>query len=389
MVGAAVTDCYRSMTMNWTSGAVGRLRTWTTGLTHVAAARPWPRTVPASVLPGTELIHLGGGESLPCPDADRLPLDPAMRRLGLGTSSLALPPARVHLLRDVVVRPGSRVVATPDGRIVAESVTQDMVGTAPLDPAEMRPPEVEIDGTVAVFRSPWDSRYHTLIDHLPRAALLIHPALHRVGPMTVVHDGPLTPLEDWLLPQMSGRNVHLRQVEPGTAIRADRVVLPAYVTRPCAGAVPSWYRRWAGKVVDDGVGDGPRRMFADPRGADGRGLVANRDELDPVLERHGIVAVDPDEVPVGTLLSLYREADLVVGVHGSGLSHALFSRRAHVVELLRSATVVPRLYYLAASTGLPYDYVPTRDAVPADGADDGDTVVVDVEWLDALLTRIS
>jgi capsular polysaccharide biosynthesis protein len=121
------------------------------------------------------------------------------------------------------------------------------------------------------------------------------------------------------------------------------------------------------------------------------GLVVNRDELDPVLERHGIVAVDPDEMAVRHLLSLYREADLVVGVHGSGLSHALFSRRAHLVELLRAPTMVPRIYYLAASTGLPYDYVPTRDAIPADGdlAADRTAVVVDVEWLDALLTRLS
>ena len=95
-----------------------RVRSWAGRL---GGSRRWPRTVPATVLPGTELIHLGGGESLPCPDAARLPLDDAARRLGLGTTTLALPPARVHVLRDAVVCPSSRVVRSADGRIVAES----------------------------------------------------------------------------------------------------------------------------------------------------------------------------------------------------------------------------------------------------------------------------
>ena len=366
-----------------------RVRNWAGRL---GGSRRWPRTVPATVLAGTELIHLGGGESLPCPDADRLPLDPAVRRLGLGTAALALPPARVHVLRDVLVQPGSRVVTAADGRVVAESVTQDMVGQALIDPKELRSTPVEIEGTVAVFRSPWRSRYHTLIDHLPRAALLIHPAMHRVGPITVLHDGPLTPLEEWLLPQLSGRNIQLREVEPGTAVRAERVLLPGYVTRPGAGAVPSWYRRWADKIsiggAPDAAVDGPRRIFADPRSANGRGTVANRQELDTLLDRYGIVAVDPDSIPVPKLLGLYREADLVLGVHGSGLSQSLFSRRTHIVELLGGRTLLPNLYYLAASTGLPYDYVMARDPVPADRVAEHGGAVVDLEWLDSLLSRI-
>ena len=373
------------MTMGWVSGAAGRLRTLTNRVTSGQRTTAWPRTVPAAVLKGTELIHLGGGESLPCPDAERLPLAPSSARMGLGTASLALPPARVHVLHDAVLYPACRVVMSPDGRIVAESVTTNMVGRAPLDQAELRSPPIRIDGTVAMFRSPLRSRLNTLVDHLPRAGLLIHPAMHRVGPITLVHDGPLTELESCLLAHLGGRNVRLLQVDPGTPLRAERVLVPSYVTRPGSGAVPSWYRRWADAVRLGPAPAGPRRIFVDRRATTGH--VATRAELDDVLDRHGVEAVDPSSVAVPELLAMFRASDLVVGMPGSGMAHCLFSRHSHMVELLRGTTVSPELYYLAACKGLPYDYVPATEDLPARDPH-RHAVEVDVDWLDSLLKEI-
>ena len=46
----------------------------TSWLRRSVGRRPTHRTVPAAVLEGTELIHLGGGESVPCPGIESLPL---------------------------------------------------------------------------------------------------------------------------------------------------------------------------------------------------------------------------------------------------------------------------------------------------------------------------
>ncbi len=373
------------MTMGWATGAAGRMRTWRPRVASGPRRSHWPRTVPAAVLPRTELIHLGGGETLPCPDADRLPLAPSSARLGLGTAALALPPARVHVLHDAVVCPGSRVVMSTDGRIVAESVTTNMVGRALLDQDELRSPPIRVDGTIAVFRSPLRSRLHTLVDHLPRAGLMIHPAMHRVGRITLVHDGPLTELETFLLGHLGGRNVELLQVEAGTPLRAERVLIPSYVTRPGSGAVPSWYRRWADAVRLAEAPTAPRRIFLDRRASIGH--ISNRAELDEVLERHGVQAVDPADVAVPELLSWFRASDLVVGMPGSGMAQCLFSRHTHLVELLRGTTVSPELYYLATCKGLPYDFVPATEDPPAKDPD-RHALDVDVEWLDRLLTDI-
>jgi hypothetical protein len=73
------------------------------------------------------------------------------------------------------------------------------------------------------------------------------------------------------------------------------------------------------------------------------------------------------------------------------VSRILFSRDAHVVELMQGRTLIPRIYYLATSKGLAYDYVPAADPDAAGrhpSHPDGRGVVVDVTWLDSLLSRI-
>lgn len=360
------------------------------------------RTVPAAVLDGSELVHLGGGENIPCPGIETAELAPAARRLGLGSASLALPPARVHVLRDVMLCPGSRLVTTLDGRIVAESMTTDMPDRVEVCEEELRGTPVEVPGTIALFRSPWKPQFHTLVDHLPRAALLAQPAMHHVGPITLVHDGPLTDVEARLLPRLLGRQIQLLEVEPGTPLVAERVLLPGYVTRPFAGALPSWYRRWLdreaavtkeqvvnGSVDGSTTAGGRRRYFLDR--TDGTRRVLNRDDLDEVLERHHVTAIRPSDWSTAERVARFRDAELVVGVLGSGMSNLVFSRSTRVVELLPGQELLPHFFYLAAAKGLPYQYVP---APPDQRQLDAEErlqhdVVVDAAALDATLAAVT
>lgn len=318
------------------------------------------------MLPDSELIHLGGGEMVPCPGVELLPLAPAARRLGLGSPSLALPAAKVHVLHDALLCPGSRIVRDRSGRIVAESVTSEMSGRLHLGEVEQHLDDpVEVEGTVALFRSPWHPVFHTLIDHVPRAALLGQPVMHRVGPITLVHDGPLRPMEQLLLPHLLSRQVTLREVQPRRPLRAERVLLPGYVTRPASGAIPSWYRRWIDRFAaelgtgatdpDDAATKLPRRFFVDR--THGHRKVLNRHELDVVLDAHGVETLDPTTLTPEQLVRCFRDAELVLGVTGGGLAHALFSRSARLIELVPGMDVLPHFFYLCAAKGLPYDYV--------------------------------
>jgi Glycosyltransferase 61 len=365
------------------------------GWSSLFGSRPM-RTVPAAVVEGSELIHLGGGETVPCPGIESMLLAPAAKRLGLGSTSLALPPAKVHVFRDVRLCPGSRLVTTQSGRVVAESITSDMPGRVELCEEELRRDPIELEGTIALYRSPWKPQFHTLVDHLPRAALLAQPAMRRIGRLTLVHDGPLTDIEAHLLPRLLGRQIQLLEVEPGTPLVADRVVLPGYVTRPFTGAIPSWYRRWidreaaaVGADTVDAPTGGRRRYFVE-RAAGGNRKVSNRDQLQEVLDRHQITTIRPSEMTARERIVCFRDAELVIGVLGSGMSNLVFSRSTRVLELLPGAELLPHFFYLSAAKGLPYQCVPAVDDGRSMSAEERlhHDVFVDARALDDVLAAM-
>jgi len=336
------------------------------------------RSVPAATLGGAQLVHIGGGETVtftPVSD-DHVDGPPASARL-------ALPPARVHVLEDVLICPGSRVVCTPHGEIVAESFASELRPT-PSVPPEIGTVPVYFPGAVAYFRSAARGHYHTLVDDLPRAALLNHAAMRRLGTITVVHDGPLSAVEEYVLPRLLGRNLRLVEVDPHTTVTGDVVLLPGHLTRAGAGAVPSWYVRALDRCATHApTADPPRAMFIDrPTGAR---QIENWDAVSDVLDRHGVEVVDILSLTMAETVARFRDADLVVGVHGGGLANALFSPSARVVELLPSDAPLRRYSYLSASRGLEYRAVP--GASTGNGSRDrlALTVEVDVVALDRAL----
>lgn len=331
------------------------------GLGSIPVPRRRPATIPAAVLEGTELIHLAGGETLACPGTDRLPIATSALAYGLGSASLALPAAKVLRLRGVRVLPGQRVAISESGSVVAECLTGDMLGSVRLGDSRRRQ-AVHTQGTAALYRSPWTAQYHTLVDHLPRAALLAQPAVGRLGPIRLLHDGPLSPMEALLLPRILPSRVQLQQVEPDSVLTADSVLVPGYVTRPAAGAIPTWYRRWIDREaasIHDEVHGGephrfPRRFFIERHQTR---RVRNRGALDALLDEHGLAVLDPSELSAAELVAAFQGATLVVGVTGSGLANTLFCRNARVIELLPGAEMFPHFFYLATSKGLAYDFV--------------------------------
>ncbi len=84
---------------------------------------------------------------------------------------------------------------------------------------------------------------------------------------------------------------------------------------------------------------------------------------------------------------MFRDAELVVGVHGGGLANVLFSRGASVIELVPSRMIQTRYLGLAASKGLDYRGIPAADGSRrADLADRfSRDVTVDLDSLEAAL----
>ena len=335
------------------------------------AVAPRADFVPASRLAGSELIRLGGGEMVPTPGVPELPLSPPYRSNGIGGDSLALPPANVRVMSGVHIVTGENVVRTPAGAVVGDSVSADRLRSLPRrrrgDTVQARA------GRAAPYGAPGAGAFEGLVESLPRALLLQHPALRSLAPISLLHTGGAPPAEAWLIRRLERRAVHVEQVESGSVIRPDTTVVPAMVTRVGAGAIPRWYRRWIDqKVVAAGDGPGPRRLLL-VHGSDDP--MHSLDGLRDRADEWGFVVLDTStghasgvELSDGSgtsgaiwsdadVVAALRDADMVVGASDDALGHAVMCRRAEIVQVGITDTITPRVLQLAESRALPHRFV--------------------------------
>ncbi len=83
--------------------------------------------------------------------------------------------------------------------------------------------------------------------------------------------------------------------------------------------------------------------------------VTNEDEIIRALEREGFTAVVGQNLTVAEQIRLYADAEIIVGVHGAGLTNILFAPAgALVIDVLDPEHIVGCYYALAASLGQKY-----------------------------------
>ena len=322
--------------------------------------------IPASRLSGSELIHLGGGEMVPTPGVRELPLDPAYRSNGLGGESLALPPARVRILEGVHVVVGENVVRLPDGTVVGESVSSQQLRSLPrrhrASLAAMR------SGRAAPYGDPGAGAFEGLVEALPRALLLQHPALRSFAPITLLCAPGAPVVERWLRDRLGGRQVRPEELAAGDVVQPQVTVVAGPVSRAGAGAIPRWYRRWIdAEAAAAGPAPGPRRLLLVHGGDD---PASGRSDLVASAERWDLTTLDcatghlirdgarsEDVWSPSQVVAALRDATVLVGASDDALGHAIVSRRAEIVHVGVQGTVSPRVLQLAESRGLPYRFV--------------------------------
>jgi capsular polysaccharide biosynthesis protein/cytochrome c-type biogenesis protein CcmH/NrfG len=103
--------------------------------------------------------------------------------------------------------------------------------------------------------------------------------------------------------------------------------------------------------------DTPQRIYLSRRGADTRRL-ANEDELLPLLEQHGFVAVHAESLSAVEQLALFRSAEVILGVEGAALVNLLIApAHAKVGVIVARGLYRPRHYYVSAPIGHDFTYL--------------------------------
>ena len=315
--------------------------------------------VPAARLPGTELVALGGGESVQLPGVRTLPISASDKEHGLAGTSLVLPPSAVRILKGVHIQVRTGVVTLENGCIVAESmpISKDRRMKSPRRSSA----STHLAGNVAPYGSTLDDVCAGITEAFPKIVLLQHPAVRRYGPITVVHAG-LSPIERFLLSLLDSQQILTEHVGPAAVIQGDRTMLPGPVTRRGTSGSPSWFQEWLDRSLAEISPPRASLMIALIHGA--ADPLADSDVLNE-LKAGGFVVIDTSaltldgSVPsdgISPVVGAIRDASVVVGATDSALAHALLCERADVVHLGLADVVTARPIQLCASKGLNYHF---------------------------------
>lgn len=141
----------------------------------------------------------------------------------------------------------------------------------------------------------------------------------------------------------------------GGVATVDRLVIPEHRAK---AAVPSSDCRWLRNrmTANTDSGANSRRIYVSRREADSR-LVLNEDELMETLSTLGFEAYVLERMRFEDQVSLFDEAELVVGPHGAGLINTIFSADTDIVEFLHEGDVRPHYFELANLLSHGYDFL--------------------------------
>ncbi|WP_298637057.1 glycosyltransferase family 61 protein [uncultured Umboniibacter sp.] len=166
------------------------------------------------------------------------------------------------------------------------------------------------------------------------------------------------------------------KIDSPQTLRVDSLVFPtSYVkesqkVRPSLGDGVNYKGGWDYKYIRDvnskfrSAVESSRvlhkRIFVDRSDSNHR-QVKNHAELLSLLDRYGFHVVTPGLLTFVEQVSVFRDAEVVLGVHGAGLTNILWCKpdEASVIELVVDKLGDPGYRFIAGMLGLNYEYILT------------------------------
>ncbi|MBU2977221.1 sulfotransferase [Alteromonas sp. C1M14] len=116
--------------------------------------------------------------------------------------------------------------------------------------------------------------------------------------------------------------------------------------------------RGLGQNIDNKI---PRKFFIDRSGANSRNIV-NIVQLNDLLDKYKIEKVKLESLSLLEQIELFSCAELVIGVHGAGLTNVMFCKSdTNVIEILPALCATPAFYKISIASNLNYRFILARD----------------------------
>ena len=245
---------------------------------------------------------------------------------------------------------------------ITRHTLQNMLSLAMTSP---RP--LAADVVAPLFHVSQDSYFHWFCDVLPVIEAVRHLESASGLRATFLVSGPLRPWQKDTLALLGVNGADIICWN-GSSAGVSKLVVASVRTDgwTCLPSIVSlgWIRT---EMMRAAVPEGatPRYIYLRRRG---RRRITNENEVSAFMESRGIVPIDTEGMPIVNQIQLFKQARLIVGSHGAGLTNLIFSDRAEVVELFGPWK---SLCFAAIARGFGHGYAGV-DLLPSVGFQHGD-----------------
>ena len=187
---------------------------------------------------------------------------------------------------------------------------------------------------------------HWLVDCVPQAAVLATVAPDALGAeasakaATILLPGPLKPFQKWALLELGLREDQLVPWD-GSAVSCERLLVFESDGRAGGGRPLSALLQLRSRLRADAGNRGTRRIYVSRRDArNRRRWVGNQAEIEAVFRSRGFEVLSMAECPLDEQARIFREARIVAGISGAGLTNLIFSAPGtHAIVLLSDSLI--------------------------------------------------
>jgi len=280
------------------------------------AAPAWRTVAPAGTLSRSRPV-LAAAFAPSAPSADQ-----ALAVLA-AHADYPFPDINLYAGRDCLATAPNLFLSRADGSVMLESVRVRRYADQPADMADATLPLLGADRPVFVCGTGASTGYFHWMAEVAARLAYFRPLIRDRGWDVLVADHGLSFVDETLDLLGLGDRVHRLR----GAARLDRWLLADSFYRPgnavLSPLVSQGMQTLLQPVLDRPRPAGGRRLFVSRSDARWRKVV-NEAEIMPVLERFGFQRILPGKLSLAEQATLFRDAEVVLGPHGAGLTNVAF-----------------------------------------------------------------
>lgn len=202
--------------------------------------------------------------------------------------------------------------------------------------------------------------YHWMLEFLPKISLL--EKSQNGMPNDLFFDAkillPPNP-RSWMLKSLQMLGIDENQVYHPTSnhLKVDQLLfMPPFATKYCT---PSWAYQWYKDRFSAFIEKSEKktkRIYISRQNAQNRQMI-NEAQVINFLSKYGFETYLLEEMTLPEQISLFSQAEIIVGPHGAGFSNMIFSTRATLIDIFEPTYIHPCFYNMCSDTGQFYWFV--------------------------------